>query len=148
MDYLLPKGFGFAGVAAGIKKNGAADFAAVVSDRAATAAATFTRNAFPAAPVLYDRELLAGNPAGLRGVVINSGCANACTGEDGMADAAEMARLAEAAFRVPARSVAVMSTGVIGPRLPMDRIEVGARAAADALAADGAARGGAGDHDD
>ena len=138
MDYLLPKGFGFAGVAAGIKKNGGADFAAVVSDRAATAAATFTRNAFPAAPVLYDRELLAGNPAGLRGVVINSGCANACTGEDGMADAAEMARLAEGAFGVPARSVAVMSTGVIGPRLPMDRIEAGAQAAAGALAADGA----------
>ncbi len=138
MDTILPQGFRFAGVAAGIKKTGAPDFAAVISDRPCAAAATFTRNAFPAAPVLYDRELLSGNPAGLRGVVINSGCANACTGDDGMVDAAEMARVAEFAFGVPTRSIAVMSTGIIGPRLPMDRIAAGAQAASAALAADGA----------
>jgi glutamate N-acetyltransferase/amino-acid N-acetyltransferase len=129
----IPSGFAFAGVAAGIKKTGAADFAAVVSDRPCAAAATFTRNAFPAAPVLYDRELLKSNPSGLRGVVINSGCANACTGDEGLADAGLMARLAEDAFEAPPRSIAVMSTGVIGPRLPMDRIRAGAELAAKAL---------------
>lgn len=138
LELLLPHGFRFAGVAAGIKKTGAADFAAVLSDRPCAAAATFTRNAFPAAPVLYDRALLASNPAELRGVVINSGCANACTGEEGLADAAEMARLAEAAFGAPVKSVAVMSTGVIGPRLPMERIAAGAEVAAAALAPDAA----------
>ncbi len=139
MEQRLPNGFRFAGVAAGIKKNGAPDFAAVLSDRSCAAAATFTRNAFPAAPVLYDRALLVGNASALRGVVINSGCANACTGDEGLSDAAEMARLAEAAFGAPAKSVAVMSTGVIGPRLPMDLIAEGARAAAAALASDTAA---------
>ncbi len=134
---VIPQGYRFAGVAAGIKRTGAADFAVVVSDRPCLAAGMFTRNAFPAAPVLYDRALLAGNLTGLQGVVINSGCANACTGEEGLADAAEMARLAEAAFGTPARSVAVMSTGVIGPRLPMERIAAGARAAAGALSVDG-----------
>lgn len=136
---VIPRGYRFAGVAAGIKKTGAADFAAVVSDRPCAAAGLFTRNAFPAAPVLYDRELLAENPTGLRGVVINSGCANACTGDEGLADAAEMARLAEAAFGAPPRSVAVMSTGVIGPRLPMERIAAGASAAGAALSADSSA---------
>ena len=134
---VIPQSYRFAGVPAGIKKTGASDFAAVVSDRPCAAAGMFTRNAFPAAPVLYDRELLAENPAGLRGVVINSGCANACTGDDGLADAAEMAHLAEAAFGAPPRSMAVMSTGVIGPRLPMDRIAAGTKAAGAALSADG-----------
>jgi glutamate N-acetyltransferase / amino-acid N-acetyltransferase len=134
----LPRGFRFAGVAAGIKKTGAADFAAVVSERPCSAAATFTRNAFPAAPVLYDRELVRSNPSGLRGVAINSGCANACTGDEGLTDAALMARLAEEAFGVPLRSVAIMSTGVIGPRLPIDRIRAGAELAAAALSTEGA----------
>jgi glutamate N-acetyltransferase/amino-acid N-acetyltransferase len=133
-----PSGFRFAGVAAGIKKTGAADFAAVVSDTPCAAAATFTRNAFPAAPVLFDRELIRSNPSALRGVVINSGCANACTGDEGLTDASLMARLAEDALQTPPRSIAVMSTGVIGPRLPMDRIRAGAELAAAALSAEGA----------
>jgi glutamate N-acetyltransferase/amino-acid N-acetyltransferase len=143
LAHQLPRGFRFAGVAAGIKKTGAADFAAAVSDRPCAAAATFTTNAFPAAPVLYDRALLQSNPGGIRGVVINSGCANACTGDEGLTDAALMARLAEDAFRLPPRSISIMSTGVIGPRLPMDRIRAGAELAAAALAperADEAAR--------
>jgi glutamate N-acetyltransferase/amino-acid N-acetyltransferase len=139
----LPRGFRFAGVAAGIKKTGAADFAAIISETPCSTAATFTRNAFPAAPVLYDRDLVKSNPAGVRGVVINSGCANACTGDEGLADAALMARLAEDALRQPPRTLAVMSTGVIGPRLPMDRVRAGAELAAAALspeAADEASR--------
>ncbi len=137
MSERVPHGFRFAGVAAGIKKNGAADLALVVSDRPCNAAAVFTRNAFPAAPVQYDRGLLTEQPAGLRGVAINSGCANACTGEGGLADAAAMAAGAEAAAGLPPRSVAVMSTGVIGPRLPMAKITAGLAAAAAQLAPDG-----------
>ncbi|MCX6029559.1 MAG: bifunctional glutamate N-acetyltransferase/amino-acid acetyltransferase ArgJ [Chloroflexi bacterium] len=132
-----PLGFTFAGVACGIKKTGAADLALTVSDRPCTAAAVFTQNKFPAAPVLYDRALVAENAAGLRGVAINAGCANACTGEAGLADAAEMAALAEAALSLPPRSCAVMSTGVIGPRLPLDKLAAGVRAAAGQLSASG-----------
>jgi len=132
-----PLGFTFAGVAAGIKKTGARDLALIVSERPCSAAATFTRNAFPAAPVLYDRDLVAENAAGLRAVAINAGCANACTGEAGLADAEAMARLAEAALGLPTRSAAVMSTGVIGPRLPMDKIAAGIQQAAGDLSPDG-----------
>lgn len=128
-----PLGFTFSGVAAGIKKTGAADLALLASDRPCAAAAVFTRNAFPAAPVLYDRGLVAENPAGLRAVAINAGCANACTGDAGLADAAEMAALTERALGLPPRSAAVMSTGVIGPRLPMAKIAAGVQAAAAAL---------------
>jgi glutamate N-acetyltransferase/amino-acid N-acetyltransferase len=133
----IPLGFTFAGVAAGIKKTGARDLALIVSDRPCSAAATFTRNAFPAAPVLYDRALVAENTAGLRAVAINAGCANACTGEAGLADAEAMAGLAEAALGLSARSAAVMSTGVIGPRLPMDKIAAGIQQAAGELSPDG-----------
>jgi glutamate N-acetyltransferase / amino-acid N-acetyltransferase len=139
LDKQLPQGYKFAGVAAGIKKTGAADFAAVVSNTPCSSAAAFTTNAFPAAPVLYDRDLLKSNPSGLRGVVINSGCANACTGDEGLTDAALMARLAEDSFELAPRTVAIMSTGIIGPRLPVDRIRVGAELAASALSAEGAA---------
>jgi glutamate N-acetyltransferase / amino-acid N-acetyltransferase len=137
MTNQIPLGFRFAGVAAGIKKTGALDLALVVSDPPCAAAATFTRNAFAAAPVVYDRALVTENPAGLRGVAINAGCANACTGEPGLADAAEMARLAEAAAGLPPGSCAVMSTGVIGPRLPLAKFASGLPAAAAELSADG-----------
>ena len=137
MPDILPLGFSFAGVAAGIKKTGAADLSLIVSDRPCTAAAVFTRNAFPAAPVLYDRALVAERPGGLRAVAINAGCANACTGEAGLLDAAEMAQAAEAALGLPPRSVAVMSTGVIGPRLPMPKIVAGLADAAGRLSPDG-----------
>ena len=132
-----PLGFTFAGVAAGIKKTGAADLALVVSDRRCAAAATFTQNKFPAAPVLYDRALVAENGAGLRGVVINAGCANACTGDEGLADAAQMAAMTEAALGLPPRSCGIMSTGVIGVRLPMGKIAAGIRLAAAQLTAEG-----------
>ena len=87
--------------------------------------------------MLYDRALVAENAAGLRAVAINAGCANACTGEAGLADAEAMAGLAEAALGLPPRSAAVMSTGVIGPRLPMDKIAAGIQQAAGELSPDG-----------
>jgi glutamate N-acetyltransferase/amino-acid N-acetyltransferase len=138
MSNLTPLGFKFAGVACGLKKTGATDLALIVSERPAAAAATFTRNKFPAAPVLYDRALLADRrPAGLRAVAINAGCANACTGDAGLTDAATMAALAEEALGLPPRTCAVMSTGVIGPRLALDNVERGIRQAAGELATDG-----------
>jgi glutamate N-acetyltransferase / amino-acid N-acetyltransferase len=137
MTHPLPRGFSFAGIACGLKKTGDPDLALIASDRSCAAAAVFTRNRFPAAPVLYDRALVAENPAGLRAVAINAGIANACTGAPGLADAVAMAQAAEKALCLPARSCAVMSTGVIGPRLPMEKIAAGIRTAASELAADG-----------
>jgi glutamate N-acetyltransferase / amino-acid N-acetyltransferase len=135
--YHIPQGFRFAGVACGLKKTGASDLALIVSDRPCAAAATFTRNCFAAAPVLYDRALVAENATGLRAVAINAGIANACTGDQGLTDAAAMAQLAEAALGLPARTAVVMSTGVIGPRLPLDKVAAGISRAAAALSADG-----------
>ena len=124
-------GFRFAGVACGLKPQTAAyggralDLALIVSAVPCSAAGVFTQNRFPAAPVLYDRAALQANPAAMRAVVINAGNANACTGQQGLADAAAMAALAEAELGLPAGSALVMSTGVIGLPLPMDKVEIG-----------------------
>jgi glutamate N-acetyltransferase/amino-acid N-acetyltransferase len=126
-------GFRFAGVACGLKPQTAAyggralDLALIVSDVPCAAAGVFTQNRFPAAPVLYDRAALQANPAAMHTVVINAGNANACTGQQGLADAAAMAALAEAGLGLPAGSALVMSTGVIGLPLPMDKVEAGIR---------------------
>jgi glutamate N-acetyltransferase / amino-acid N-acetyltransferase len=132
-----PLGFTFAGVPCGLKKTGAADFALIASDRPCAAAAVFTRNKFAAAPVIYDRALVTENAAGLAAVAMNSGCANACTGDAGLTDAATMAAEVEAVLGLPARSCAVMSTGVIGVRLDMSKIAAGVRLAAPHLSAEG-----------
>ncbi|MDQ4078068.1 MAG: bifunctional glutamate N-acetyltransferase/amino-acid acetyltransferase ArgJ [Chloroflexota bacterium] len=126
-------GFRAAGVHAGLKKEGKLDVALVVSDRPCVAAGTFTQNLVRAAPVLYDEEVLAANAEGIRAVVVNAKNANAVTGEQGMRDAAEMARLTEEALGLAAGSVLVMSTGVIGVPMPMEKIARGVRLAADAL---------------
>ncbi|OGO06787.1 MAG: bifunctional ornithine acetyltransferase/N-acetylglutamate synthase [Chloroflexi bacterium RBG_13_56_8] len=115
-------GFEAAGVACGLKPDGALDLALVHSLAPCASAAVFTTNVFKAAPVLYDREIVSQNPKGVRGVVINSGCANACTGPQGMRDAEESASAAADALGVASRDVAVMSTGVIGMPMPMDKI--------------------------
>jgi glutamate N-acetyltransferase/amino-acid N-acetyltransferase len=134
---MVPIGFSFAGVPCGLKRTGAPDLALVVSDRPCAGAAVFTQNRFPAAPVLYDRALVAENPTALRAVVINAGVANACTGDGGGADAAAMASAVERTLGLPPRSCVVMSTGVIGPRLPLERIEAGIQTAGRALSSDG-----------
>jgi len=132
----LPRGFRAAGVAAGIKKDGRLDLALLVSDRDCVAAAVFTQNKARAAPVIYDQQLIAsGNP--LRAVAINAGCANACTGEQGLRDCAEMAELVAQQVGCPPHAVFVMSTGVIGVPLPMDKLRAGIPAAAQALSEDG-----------
>ncbi len=130
-------GFQAAGIAAGIKPSGDRDLALIASAVPCAAAAVFTQNRFAAAPVLYDRTVIRLNPAGIQAVAINSGCANACTGEQGLANARRMAELAEQALGLPAHSCLVMSTGVIGVQLPMDKIEYGIRKAAAALSPSG-----------
>lgn len=135
--FLPVPGFDVAGVAAGIKKNGNPDLALVASQMPCRAAAVFTQNRFPAAPVLYDRQLLSMNPEGIHGVVINAGNANACTGVPGRANARLMAEASERALGTGDYSLFVMSTGVIGVQLPMSRLEAGIPQAVAQLRADG-----------
>jgi glutamate N-acetyltransferase/amino-acid N-acetyltransferase len=130
-------GFDAAGVAAGIKKNGAPDLAIVASRIPCRAAGIFTQNAFPAAPVNYDRQLLAFNPEGIQAIVINAGCANACTGVEGEANARLTAESAALHLGATEHSVLVMSTGVIGVQLPIARLEAALPTAIAALAPDG-----------
>jgi len=130
----FPTGFSAAGVTCGLKPSGNPDLALIVSDRPCAFAATFTKNVFAAAPVIFDRELLVRTRGdGLRAVVINAGNANAVTGEQGLRDAAEMARAAETALDLPADTAFVMSTGVIGHPMPMDTVRAGISAAAKAV---------------
>jgi glutamate N-acetyltransferase/amino-acid N-acetyltransferase len=132
-------GFRAAAVACGLKESGQPDLALVACDRPATAAAMLTTNAFQAAPVVYDAALLSRSQKAIQAVLINAGNANACTGQRGLRDAGRMARLAEVALSLPADSALVMSTGVIGHPMPMDRVEAGIRAAAAALSLAGGA---------
>ncbi len=136
MSVTAPKGFSAAGVAAGLKSSGAPDVAVVLNHGPDdTAAAVFTTNRFPAAPVLWSRQVLAGERA--RAVVLNSGGANACTGPEGFQDTHATAEHAAAELGLGAIDVVVCSTGLIGIRLPMDRLTAGVTAAVKALSEDG-----------
>jgi glutamate N-acetyltransferase/amino-acid N-acetyltransferase len=131
-----PAGYRAAGVAAGLRSTGAPDVALVVNDGPQdSAAAVFTTNRFPAAPVLWSRQVLLGGR--LRAVVLNAGGANACTGPEGFGDTHATAEHTAAALGLGAVDVAVASTGLIGVRLPMDKLLPGVTDAARALAADG-----------
>jgi glutamate N-acetyltransferase / amino-acid N-acetyltransferase len=124
MSVQLPLGFRSAGVHCGLKRNATRqDLSLVVSDLPAAAAGVYTQNLVFAAPVALDRSRTPGS--GFRAVVINSGNANACTGERGLADAREMARLAAAACNATGEQALVMSTGIIGEFLPMAKIAAG-----------------------
>ena len=132
-----PLGFEAAGVACGIKASGAPDMAVIASDRPASAAAVFTTNLAKAAPVLVSREHLAASSGRARAIVVNSGCANACTGEDGMAHARAMAEQTASALRCAPQDVLVASTGVIGVKLDMMKVERGIKSAVASLSATG-----------
>ena len=132
-----PGGFGAAGVACGIKTSGAPDLSLLVCDRPATAAAVFTTNLAVAAPIVVSRENLERSGHRARAVVINSGCANACTGADGMEDARSMAALTAAAIGCASRDVLVASTGVIGVKLDMTKVGGGISDAARQVSAGG-----------
>ena len=114
-----PKGFRFATACAGFRKEGRADLALLVSDVPAVAAGTFTQNRFPAAPVLVAKAMLAERPAA-RAVVINSGQANACTGDEGMRNCRTTQELVAGALGLEASDILPASTGVIGAQLKMD----------------------------
>jgi glutamate N-acetyltransferase/amino-acid N-acetyltransferase len=130
-------GFDAAGMAAGIKKNGKSDLAIIASRVPCRAAAIFTKNQFPAASVIYNRQLLSFNPEMIYGVVVNSGCANACTGVMGNVNTRLMAEQAEKYLGAGDSTVFVMNTGVIGVQLPMPKINDGIAAASQKLAPDG-----------
>lgn len=134
-----PRGFRAAGLHCGIKANGKHDLALVVSDTPASAAAVFTTNQAQAAPVLVSKAHLAASHGQARAVVSNSGCANACTGPQGMADATEMAALTAAALGVAPDEVLVASTGVIGVNLKMPALRGGIPRAVAALSPEGGA---------
>ncbi|MCE2415109.1 bifunctional glutamate N-acetyltransferase/amino-acid acetyltransferase ArgJ [Candidatus Poribacteria bacterium] len=126
-----------AGLHAGIKAADAKDVALIVTDTPATAAGVFTKNSVTAAPVIVCREHLSSGRA--QAVIVNSGNANACTGEVGMANARRMAAVTAEQLGIDANLVLVSSTGVIGQQLPMDKIKNGIQAAASALSSEGGA---------
>jgi glutamate N-acetyltransferase/amino-acid N-acetyltransferase len=129
-------GFRAAGVAAGLKSSGARDVAIVVNDGPIRAAAgLLTRNRVRAAPVLWTEQVLKGGA--LAAVVLNSGGANACTGPGGFQDTHASAELVAELLGIGAGEVAVCSTGLIGERLPMDRLLPGIRAAARSMSDSG-----------
>ena len=127
------KGFRAAGVAAEIKYKGRNDVALIVADEPCAAAAMFTTNKVAAAPVVYDREVVRGGR--IQAILANSGCANACTGAQGLADARRSAEETAKTLGIDPKLVLVASTGVIGHRMPVDRLVAGMKAAAAQLAA-------------
>jgi glutamate N-acetyltransferase/amino-acid N-acetyltransferase len=131
-----PRGFRAAGISAGIKASGAPDLALIVSDVPAQAAAVFTTNKMQAAAVLVSKEHLATSRGTVRAIVVNSGCANACTGDAGLNAARDMASETARIVGCPPEHVLVASTGVIGVALPIERVRAGLPVAFKALGSD------------
>src|SRR5436853_6044966 len=123
--FTLAPGFRAAAVACGLKQSGSLGLVLVAAAGPCSAAGVFTTNRVKAAPVLYDQEVLAANAGQVRALIANAGCANACTGARGMADARQMAALTADALRSRPDEVLVLSTGVIGRYLDMDRLTQG-----------------------
>ena len=119
-----PKGFEAAGVEAAIKYQNRKDMAILYSEKPCVAAGVFTKNTVKAAPVKWDRKLLDESPY-VQALIVNTGIANAGTGEEGLRCSMDTAKEAAALLSLPQSAVLVSSTGVIGPLLPMDRIRVG-----------------------
>lgn len=128
---MLPKGIRFSGVTCGIKASGAADLALISTDTPSVVAGVYTQNVVRAASIDWNRNLTPTET--FRAVVINSGNANACTGQQGIDDNEQMAVLAANAIGAQTNQVLVLSTGVIGHLLPMDKITNGIGVAASEL---------------
>jgi glutamate N-acetyltransferase/amino-acid N-acetyltransferase len=122
-SFLSPKGFKAAGVEAGIKGN-KKDIGLIMSEVPAVCAAVYTTNQFQAAPLKVTQESIA-KEGRIQAVVVNSGCANACTGEQGLTDAYKTRKMIAEKFSLSEHLVAVASTGVIGVNLPMEKIARG-----------------------
>lgn len=118
---IAAKGYEAASTAAGIKYQGRTDMALIYSQVPCVSAGTFTTNVVKAAPVKWDRQIV-DSGAGVQAVVVNSGIANACTGEEGMGYCKETAEAAAKALNIDAAGVLVGSTGVIGMQLPMQKL--------------------------
>ena len=129
-------GFQVAGVHAGLKKDGALDFTLIVSETDCISAGVFTRNKVKAAPVLLDMERLAENAKSIRAVATNTISANACTGSVGLQNARATADMVADALAIEAGQVLVMSTGVIGSHLPMEKIARGVELSSASLGSD------------
>lgn len=125
------EGFKACGIKAGIKKSGKDDLAIIYTETEATVAGTFTQNKVAAAPVWISKEVVKKGTG--HAIVVNAGCANACTGEQGMKDAKETAAVAAAELGIDASGIFVASTGIIGQTLPMDKMKAGIKAAVKAL---------------
>jgi glutamate N-acetyltransferase / amino-acid N-acetyltransferase len=132
-ESLLPQGFRFGGARCGLK-NKRNDVGILVSDRPARAAGVFTTNFVHAACVDFSRNSLQNGQ--LQAVVVNSGNANCCTGEQGIRDTRQMAELAAKALNIDVEDIAVASTGVIGHLLDMSKVETGVAKAAESLGPD------------
>lgn len=118
-------GFRALGVSCGIKQSGEPDLGVLLCERPCNAAGVFTTNRVQAAPVLVSKKILERSSGHIQGVVVNSGNANACTGKQGIRDAGGMAAEAERIFGLEESTMLVMSTGLIGKPLLMDRIKAG-----------------------
>ena len=135
----LPKGFSYSGLHCGIKKSGALDLALIMANEPCTAVGMYTQYLVRAASIDWNRTITPCDS--FKAVVVNSGNANACTGAQGVADNSEMARLTAEVCSVRARpriqpqQIAVLSTGVIGQLMPMDKVRSGIRAAHAVLGA-------------
>ncbi|MDZ4821091.1 MAG: bifunctional glutamate N-acetyltransferase/amino-acid acetyltransferase ArgJ [Planctomycetota bacterium] len=135
MSMQVPQGFRMAGVHSGVKRNlSRLDCSLVVSDVPAVAAGVYTKNLVYAAPVELDRARTPSS--GFRAVAINSGCANACTGERGLRDAEQMAAAAAATCGASGEQALVLSTGIIGEFIALDKITAGLQQCAAQLGSD------------
>jgi glutamate N-acetyltransferase/amino-acid N-acetyltransferase len=133
-----PLGFLASSVACGIRR-ARPDLSLIVSERPCSAAAVFTRNLVVAAPIVASREALRASGGHARAIVVNSGNANACTGDHGLAAARETARVAARLLHVDESEILVASTGVIGQRLPVERLLEGLPSAVATLSVEGGA---------
>jgi glutamate N-acetyltransferase/amino-acid N-acetyltransferase len=131
-----PQGYRASGSSAGIKADKGLDLALLVSDIPATAAAVFTTNRAQAAPILVSREHLSASGGVARAIVVNSGCANACTGDEGLRAARDMAAETARLVSCSVAEVLVASTGVIGVALPIEKIRAALPGAFRELASD------------
>ena len=130
-----PKGFLATAVSGNLKYKDRLDTTLIVSESDCATAAVFTKNQVVAAPVLVDKEIVQSNPNGVRVIVANSGIANACTGELGMTNARATQVEAAKALGCQPNQVLILSTGIIGLHLPMDRLTTAVHAAAKNLPA-------------
>lgn len=128
------KGYEAASAAAGIKYKDRTDMALIYSEAPCVAAGTFTTNVVKAAPVKWDRKVV-DSGADVQAVIVNSGIANACTGEEGLRYCEDTARAAAEELNIPADGVIIGSTGVIGMQLPMDKVTAGIKMLAESKGA-------------